>query len=122
MVQLPYNWLMWNIRVVINMLVVSGNALAMIGLFSLTLYSFGGNVAVQVRVIFLHMPWLQIVVDDYRISFCGSRKPIQLGIIFLSQFQIGSDPLVAFWVAFMAGLLYTVTPFILSFMHSSSAW
>lgn len=35
--------------------------------------------------------------------------------------KIGDGPLLSFWVAFMAGLLYTSTPFILSFMHSESA-
>ena len=41
---------MWKVRVYINLLVVAGNALSMVALFSLSLASFGANVALEVRV------------------------------------------------------------------------
>ena len=47
--QLPYNWLSWLVRVIINLIVVGGNALSMLALFFLSLASFGDNVASQVR-------------------------------------------------------------------------
>jgi hypothetical protein len=47
--QLPYNAFSWTLRTAVNGIVISGNALAMLALFSLTLTSWGDRVAEQAR-------------------------------------------------------------------------
>ena len=47
--QLPYNWLMWHIRVTLNGLIIAGNAMAMLALFFTSLRGWGDAVSSQVR-------------------------------------------------------------------------
>lgn len=46
--QMPYNWLMWYIRVTMNSSIIIGNAIAMLALFFVSLPGWGNAVSAQV--------------------------------------------------------------------------
>lgn len=48
---MPYNWLMWYIRVTLNAMIIIGNAIAMLALFFCSLPGWGDAVSAQVTYV-----------------------------------------------------------------------
>ena len=50
-VQVPYNWIVWLIRLNINGIIILGNAIAMLALFFTSLEKWGSDISTQVRCV-----------------------------------------------------------------------